>query len=205
MSVAMEREREIGEPSPVTELGRLIVEVQRRENRSFASLARRSARRDGTGGISRQRMHQLATAPFKHVGQETAEALQRALGVPLSVINDAISQSVGTFVERGIDLETRRLLARVHDLSAENKDRWLRLARALTDTLAAEDQKNPDERFGAGPSPSVTTEHLPVAPDVTVGLARLGEVAQTDPALIEAFATFSDAVLRRYEERDTGR
>jgi hypothetical protein len=203
-------------PVPMSPLQLLIQEVRDNERGlSFAKLAKRSERADGSGGLSRGRMHQLATQPVRRgLDQETREALARALRVPQSVINDAVSQSVGTFVQQGIGPDTRQLLIYVGDLPEEQRRLWFRLARAIADTLAFERdstgtesdrlEEKPALRSGSEPLPTVTTERAQLTPEISTVLGRLGEAAESSPELREELATFSEDLFRRYDETRTG-
>jgi hypothetical protein len=126
---------------PVTPLQRLILDV-RETGLSYRQLVIRSRRSDGTGGLSHGRLHQLATRPIRRgLDEGSREALARALRVPLPVVQEAVSRSVGNFVDQNVaDFETRHLLAQVAVLPPQSRDRWYRLARAIAESLAAEGQ-----------------------------------------------------------------
>lgn len=195
----------------MTPLQRLIEDVRDRERGlSYAKLAKRSEKPDGSGGITRGRIQQLATQPVRRgLDTETREALARALRVPLSVINDALSSSVGTFNERGEDIETRRLLAFVRNLPADQQDRWYRLARALADALATEDEREVTAQSENSGDDAISTQN--VAIDRSIGshdeqIVAAGPEGALPPTAAEQeyLDTLSDAALERMRRRHTG-
>jgi hypothetical protein len=198
-------------PALVTPLQRLIQEVRDNERGlSYAKLSKRSERPDGSGGLSRGRLQQLATKPVRRgLDQASREALARALRVPPAVVNDAVSQSVGTFVPQTVDLDARRLLAYVGEMPEELRRLWMRLAQAIADTLATDSTGSHPEQIPTAtsdsmPLPTVTTERIELTPEITAVLGRLGQAAESSPELRSELATWSEDLFRRYGQEQTG-
>jgi transcriptional regulator with XRE-family HTH domain len=93
--------RRVPDASPMTALQRLIREQMEQRELSYADIADRSKDSDGKARIHRNRVWQMATEPIKRSPSPKAvEGLAAGLGVPMSTVKDAISESLNLLVIR---------------------------------------------------------------------------------------------------------
>lgn len=129
----MAASRGVTNAAPMTALQRLIKEQREARGLSQADVADGSKDGSGNRRLNRQRVHQLETTPIKGSPRKrTVEGLAAGLGVPLSTVKDAISESLGLLVIRdSSDPELAIYMDEIENLDPVRKQRYLRMARAL--------------------------------------------------------------------------
>jgi transcriptional regulator with XRE-family HTH domain len=125
--------RRVPDASPMTALQRLIREQMEQRELSYADIADRSKDSDGKARIHRNRVWQMATEPIKRSPSPKAvEGLAAGLGVPMSTVKDAISESLNLLVIRdSTDPDLAIYVDEIGTLDPIQKQRYLRMARAL--------------------------------------------------------------------------
>lgn len=120
--------------APMTALQRLIREQKQDQRLSYGGIAARSGKdADGKPRISRSHVQQLAKAPIRRSPEpKTVEGLAAGLGVPLSIVKDAVSESLNLLVLRdSSDPEITVHIRKVNQLSELDRRRYLKAANAL--------------------------------------------------------------------------
>lgn len=191
-------------PPDVTPLKRLLDEVlSRHPTWTQSSIAARA-------GIERSTLNQYVHSPGRTMKRATREALATAMRIPQWELDEAAAEQAGYVLKPpSIDLEAQRLINRARDLSDVNRDRWLRLARALVEALAAEVDRPTDEQSSpdaATPimSRSVTTDQVTAENDEPIVQADVGQLAEQTAEEREYVDMISDAALNRLRRRLLG-
>jgi transcriptional regulator with XRE-family HTH domain len=125
--------RRVSDAEPVTALQRLIREQRKERGLSQAEVAKNSKDDQGRERVNRQRVHQLETQPIKGSPRNrTTEGLAAGLGVPLSTVKDAISESLNLLVIRDSnDPDLAIYIDQIASLDPVSRQRYLRMARGL--------------------------------------------------------------------------
>jgi transcriptional regulator with XRE-family HTH domain len=128
----MAASRGVPDAVPVTALQRLIRNQREERGLSQADVAERSKDESGRARVNRQRVHQLEKYPIKRSpSPRTTEGLAAGLGVPLSTIKDAISESLNLLVIRDAsDPDLTVYIDEIDSLDPVTRQRYLRMARA---------------------------------------------------------------------------
>jgi transcriptional regulator with XRE-family HTH domain len=119
----------------MTALQRLIRDQRAERGLSYADVA--EASRDSTGRprVHRNRVWQMETEPIKRSPSlRTTSGLAAGLGVPLSTVKDAISESLNLrTIEDPSDPALKVFIDQVESLDPVTKQRYIRMMRALLD------------------------------------------------------------------------
>lgn len=123
----------VPESARMTALQRLIRDQRAERGLSQPQVAERSKDATGRPRVNRQRVHQLETKPIERSPtKRTMEGLAAGLGVPLSTVKDAISESLNLrTIEDSSDPELKIFIDQVETLDPVSRQRYLRMARAL--------------------------------------------------------------------------
>lgn len=118
---------------PVTALQRLIADQMKARRLSLADVANASIDGSGKRRIHRNRVSQLKNHPIRqNPSRRVVEGLAVGLGLPLSTVKDAITESLNLRVVRDAsDPELDVLIDDVQELDPVRRQRYLRMARAL--------------------------------------------------------------------------
>lgn len=119
---------------PVTALQRLIRDQKDEQDLSYGRIEQRAGKKaDGTPRLSRSYVQKLVRSPLKKSpGDDTVRGLAAGLGVPLSTVKDAISESLNLrTITDDSDPTLRVFIDQVEDLDPVSRQRYLRMARAL--------------------------------------------------------------------------
>lgn len=126
--------RDSDSPS-MTALQRLLTEQRAQRGLSQADVADRSKDSQGRRRLNRQRVWQLENEPIKRSpATRTVEGLAAGLGVPMSTVKDAITESLGLLVIRDQnDPDLSIYIDEIESLDPARRQRYIRMARALLD------------------------------------------------------------------------
>lgn len=129
-----------GDARPMSALAGLIKD----KNDGGYSYARmeRNALRQGFS-ISSQYLNKIANGKVRRPEAEKLPAIAAALGVREATVREAAARSAGVHVEHDVDFKTSELLNSVSEMSRAQRDRWLRLSRAIAEVLAIEEELGP--------------------------------------------------------------
>lgn len=117
----------------MTPIQRLIA-----ERRAELGLSHSDAARASGGRVTRQRFQQLETEPLKRSPEpRTVAGIAAALKLPLSVVKDAVSESIGLRVTRDENSPLRMLADQGEErLSPDEQETLARMWQATLDMLA---------------------------------------------------------------------
>lgn len=164
----------------VTPLRRLLVEVMRlHPDWTQSAVAQRA-------GVDRRTLSAWINTPGRLPTLENRRSLAKALRIPQEEVDAAVAEHIGLELRpEGVDFTYGRLVGQVKQLPVENRERWLRLARALADSLASEDQDSLQAKKPTGWSLRVTTRREDVGgdiPAVTAGAGNLPDLTDEQRA-----------------------
>lgn len=192
----------------MTPYQQLVRDARKAKGMSYPEVQRRSGLGpDGKPRVSRQNAWRIENrAPTDRPDPVTLEGLAAALDLGIDTLRDAVSESLDLRVLRGRDPQMDRLADAVKELPAENRERWLRLARALADALALEDER--PMTATSQDNVSGDTDAQAVAIDRSIGshgelIVQAGPdgSAPPTPEEQEYLDTISDAALERMRRR----
>lgn len=128
----MATSRRVSDASRMTALQRLIREQMEQRDLSYADIADRSKDPDGRARIHRNRVWQMASEPIKRSPSPRAvEGLAAGLGVPMSTVKDAVSESLNLLVIRdSTDPDLVIYVDEIETLDPVLRQKYLRMARA---------------------------------------------------------------------------
>lgn len=129
----MAAKKEVEDPARMTALQRLIREQREERGLSQPQVAERSKDASGKPRVNRQRVHQLETQPIQRSpSRRTMEGLAAGLGVPLSTVKDAISESLNLrTITDPSDPALKVFVDQIENLDPVSRQRYIRMARAL--------------------------------------------------------------------------
>lgn len=129
----------------VTPLQRLVKDQRAARGLSYGDVERRSHDAEGVPRVTRASVERLEKVPVRSAPRpRTVAGLAAGLDVPVAVVHDAITRSLGLYTGSDeTDPALGELLCRVEELPQAVRTLWLRLATALARELGTADAVAP--------------------------------------------------------------